>query len=70
MTGINKGNRYNNFGKNIQNFRVLKEEIFACHLHFNNVIIVKMERMADLFHSKQKLSSQNWHNFKTFLFKT
>ena len=43
MTGIYKRKYYNHFGKNIQNFRVLKQDIFARYLHFTNVIFVKKE---------------------------
>ena len=66
MTGIYKSKYYNNFGKNIQNFRVLKRYMFACYLHFNNVIIVKKERKAVQFYSKQKLLSNYWHHFGNF----
>ena len=66
VTGKYKCKCYNNFGKNIQNFIVLKRDVFACYLHFNNVIIVKMERKAGQFYSKQKLLSNYWHYFRNF----
>ena len=53
VTGKYKCKCYNNFRKNIQKFIVLKRDVFACYLHFNNVIIVKMEAKAGQFYSKQ-----------------